>query len=150
MPQSLARLHTHLVFSTKNREPWITNNVRDALHAYMSTILADRSCEHVYINSVGDHVHILFDLPRTVAVCDIVEDVKKYSSKWIKTQGNEFAAFAWQGGYGVFSVSESKMDDTHKYIAGQREHHRVKTFQEEYRNFLERHGISYDERYVWD
>ena len=150
MPQSLAYLQIHLVFSTKNREPFITDKIRDELHAYMASLLSDRSCHPVFINSVRDHAHILFNLPRTTAVCDIVEDVKKHSSRWIKTKGGEFASFAWQSGYGVFSVSLSKVDETRKYIAGQAEHHRVKTFQEEYRMFLEKHGISYDERYVWD
>ena len=150
MPQSLARLHVHLVFSTKNREPWISDKVRASLHAYMGTVLADRSCTPAFVNSVADHVHILFDLARTIAPCDVVEDVKKYSSKWIKTQGGEFASFAWQGGYGAFSVSESMVDEVWKYINNQQDHHRVKTFQEEFRRFLELHNIPYDERYVWD
>ena len=150
MPQSLAYLQIHLVFSTKNREPFITDKIRDALHAYIATVLADRSCLPALVNSARDHVHILFQLPRTAAVCDIVEDVKKHSSRWIKTQGAEFAAFAWQGGYGAFSVSLRLAEATETYIKDQPEHHRTKTFQEEYRGFLQKHGIAYDERYVWD
>ena len=150
MPQSLARLHIHLVFSTKNREPLITDPVRDSLHAYMATVLQNLGCTPVLINSVEDHAHLLFDLSRTVSISQVVEDVKKASSKWIKTQGAAFAAFAWQSGYGAFAVSESNVETVHEYIANQREHHRKKSFQDEYRQFLERHRIAFDERYVWD
>ena len=150
MPQSLARLHVHLVFSTKNRERLLSESVRPSLHAYMATVLQNLGCPPVLINSVEDHVHILFDLARTVSVSQAVEDVKKHSSKWIKTQGKEFAGFSWQAGYGAFAVSESNVPTVRDYIANQQEHHRRKSFQEEYRVFLERHGVVYDERYVWD
>jgi len=116
----------------------------------MATVLQNLGCAPVLINSVEDHVHILFELARTVSVSQAVEDVKKSSSRWIKTQGQEFAEFAWQAGYGAFAVSESNIETVRHYIAGQREHHRVKSFQEEYRQFLERHRITFDERYVWD
>ena len=150
MPQSLARLHIHLVFSTKNREPLISDTVRSALHAYMATVLKNLGCAPVLINSVEDHVHILFELARTVSVSGAVEEVKKSSSKWIKTQGNEFAGFAWQAGYGAFAVSESNVPSVRDYIARQQEHHHRKSFEEEYRAFLERHGVAFDERYVWN
>ncbi len=150
MPQSLARLHIHLVFSTKHRERLITDAVRDALHAYLARVLQNLGCAPVLINSVEDHVHVLFELSRTIAVSKVVEDVKKSSSKWIKTQGAEFAGFAWQAGYGAFAVSESNVEAVRRYIAGQREHHREQLFQEEYRECLDRHGIAFDERYVWD
>ncbi len=150
MPQSLARLHVHLIFSTKHRERVIHDGVRDSLHAYLATVLQNLGCPPVLINSVEDHVHILFELGRTVAVSEAVEEAKKVSSKWIKTQGVEFRAFAWQAGYGAFAVSESNVPAVREYIAGQREHHRVKSFQEEYRAFLKRHGVAFDERYVWD
>jgi REP element-mobilizing transposase RayT len=150
MSQSLARLHVHLVFGTKNRAPLISDSIRDALHRYLAVVLQNLGCPATLINSVEDHVHILFELGRTVALSTAVEDVKKASSKWIKTQGPEFAEFSWQAGYGAFAVSESNAPAVREYIAGQREHHRVKSFQDEYRAFLERHQISYDERYVWD
>ena len=150
MPQSLARLHIHLVFSTKNRERIITDDVRSPLHAFMATVLQNLGCAPVLINSVEDHAHLLFDLARTISISQAVEDVKKSSSKWIKTQGPEFAGFAWQAGYGAFAVSESNVETVRAYIANQREHHRAKTFQEEYRAFLERHNVAFDERYVWD
>lgn len=150
MPQSLARLHIHLIFSTKHRERCLHDTVRDSLHRYMATVLQNLGCPPVLINSVEDHVHILLELGRTVAVSTAVEEVKKTSSKWLKTQGNEFAAFAWQTGYGAFAVSESNVAAVRDYIAGQQEHHRKKSFQDEYRAFLERHWIVFDERYVWD
>ena len=150
MPQSLARLHIHLVFSTKNREPLITDLVRDGLHRYIASVLQNLGCAPALINSVEDHAHFLFDLARTVSISQVVEDVKKSSSKWIKTQGPEFAGFAWQAGYGAFGVSEANMETVLQYIANQREHHRTKTFQEEYRAFLVQHKLSFDERYVWD
>jgi putative transposase len=150
MPQSLARLHIHLVFSTKGREPVITDGIRDSLHRYMAVVLENLGCPAVLINSVEDHVHLLLDLGRTVSISKAVEEVKKTSSKWLKSHGQTFANFAWQAGYGAFAVSESNMPAVREYIASQREHHRKKTFQEEYRQFLERHRIAFDERYVWD
>lgn len=150
MPQSLARLHIHLVFSTKGREPLLSDTIRDSLHAYMAVVLQNLGCPTVLINSVEDHVHLLFDLGRTVSISRAVEDVKKTSSKWLKTHGQTFANFSWQAGYGAFAVSESNVPVVREYIADQREHHRKRSFQEEYRQFLERHRIAFDERYVWD
>lgn len=150
MPQSLANLYIHLIFSTKNRYPFLKDEVRDELHAYMAKVLANLNCPAVLINSVEDHVHVLFNLSRTVAVAKAVEDVKKSSSRWIKTKSPILEKFAWQSGYGAFSVSESNVEKVANYIRGQKEHHRVKTFQEEYREFLVKHKIEYDERYVWD
>jgi REP element-mobilizing transposase RayT len=150
MSQSLARLHVHIIFSTKNRERMLHDAVRNSLHAYMATVLQNLGCPPVLINSVEDHVHILFDLARTISVSQAVEEVKKHSSRWIKTQGNEFAHFAWQAGYGAFAVSESNVESIRDYVAHQQEHHRKKSFQEEYRQFLERHRVAFDERYVWD
>ena len=150
MPQSLARIHVHLVFSTRQRRPWLTDAVRDPLHRYMAVVLADLGCPALLINSVEDHVHVLFDLGRTVAVSKAVETVKASSSKWIKTQDHSLARFAWQAGYGAFAVSESNVLAVRDYVSDQREHHRKRSFQDEYRSFLERHGIAFDERYVWD
>src|SRR5580692_416035 len=121
MPQSLARLHVHLVFSTKHREPFITHAVRASLHAYLATVLQNSGCPAVLINSMPDHVHILFELGRTVAVSKVVEEIKTSSSKWLKTQGPEFSRFAWQTGYGAFSVSESNVAAVRDYITNQAE-----------------------------
>jgi len=150
MPQSLANIYVHLIFSTKERFPFLSPEVRPDLHSYMSTVLANLNSPAVLINSVEDHVHILFNMGRTVTLAQVVEDVKKSSSKWIKTQRLSFSKFAWQAGYGGFSVSESNTPKVANYIQNQEEHHRVKSFQEEYREFLTKHKIQYDERYVWD
>ncbi|MES2737593.1 MAG: IS200/IS605 family transposase [Verrucomicrobiota bacterium] len=150
MPQSLANLYVHLIFSTKERLAFLSPEVRPDLHAYLATVLANLNSPAVLINSVADHVHILFNMGRTVTLAQVVEEVKKSSSKWIKTQGPNLATFAWQAGYGGFSVSESNVPKVANYIRNQEEHHRVKTFQEEYREFLEKHKVQYDERYVWD
>lgn len=150
MPQSLANIYIHLVFSTKERFPFLSKEVRPGLHAYMATVLANLNSPAVLINSVEDHVHILFNMGRTVSLAQVVEDVKKSSSKWIKTQDPKYEKFAWQAGYGGFSVSESNVPKVANYIRSQEEHHRLKTFQNEYRAFLEKHKMPYDERYVWD
>ena len=150
MAQSLARLHAHLVFSTRGREPFLHERVRGELHAYLAKVLQNVGCAPVLINSVDDHVHILVNLARTVSVSQVLEETKKSSSKWLKTQGPEFTAFAWQGGYGAFAVSESHLEGVRLYIAEQRQHHRQTTFQDEYRTLLEEERVVYDERYVWD
>lgn len=150
MPQSLANNLVHLIFSTKNRERCITDSLRSDCHAYMATVLKNMDCPALIINSVEDHVHILFLLHRTVALSTAVGDLKSSSSKWIKTQSPELEDFAWQAGFGAFSVSESNVKAVRKYIENQAEHHRRVSFQEELRTFLEKHGVDYDERYVWD
>lgn len=150
MPQSLARMHVHLVYSTKHRAMLLHDDVRPPLHSYMSVVLKNARCPALLINSVEDHVHILFELHRTVALATAVEEVKKSSSRWIKTQPNIPASFAWQAGYGGFAVSASNVDVVRHYIANQREHHKKMTFQDEFRELLRRHQMEFDERYVWD
>ena len=150
MGQSLAKLVVHLIFSTKNRAPLISPEVRIDLHAYLVGILRENGSPAILIGSAPEHVHILFVLSKTVPLAKAVEEVKKSSSKWLKTRGAEFADFSWQNGYGGFSVSQSSIDSVKRYIAGQEERHRRTTFQEEFRAFLERHGVVYDEQYVWD
>ncbi len=150
MPQSLARVPIHLVYSTKGRQSWITDEVRGALHRYQAVVLGNLGCPAVIVNSVEDHVHALFELSRTVSIAEAVEEVKKSSSKWIKTQGTELEGFAWQTGYSAFAVSPSNVDRVRRYIENQREHHRKTSFQDEYRALLIRHGVEFDERYVWD
>ena len=131
MPQSLANLHTHLIFSTKNRAPLIIEPIRPNLHAYLATILRNLNCPATIINSVEDHIHLLFDLGRTVSIAEVVKKIKTSSSQWMKDQAQGSATFSWQSGYGAFAVSESNVAAVRNYIANQREHHRTKTFQEE-------------------
>lgn len=151
MPQSLSKIYIHLVFSTKKHQPFIDKQIQPELYAYMAKILYDEgSSPAKIIGGVEDHVHILLNLSRTCTVAHLVEMVKKRSSKWMKTKGEKYRAFQWQTGYGVFSVSRSGIEAVTKYISNQKEHHRKKTFKDEFRGFLDKHGIDYDERYVWD
>ena len=149
MPQSLSRVLVHLIFSTKHREPMISTDVIPQLHGYIVGILNNLKSPSIQTGGVHDHIHILFALSRTATQAQIVEEVKKSSSKWMKEEGG-CPGFSWQAGYGSFSVSESQVDTVTQYIQNQGEHHRKVTFQEEYRKFLERHHVEYDERYVWD
>ena len=149
MPQSLSSLLTHLVFSTKNREPWL-KGVSTEIHPYLSGVLNNVGCPSIQVGGVSDHVHLFYRLSRTKSVAEVIETVKTSSSKWIKTKGQEFAGFHWQSDYGAFSVSQSDSDAVIAYIRSQPDHHRKVSFQEEYRRFLERYNVAYDEMYVWD
>jgi REP element-mobilizing transposase RayT len=150
MTHSLARIHVHLVFSTKHREAWIHDSARQALHRYMSGVLDKVDSPAVILNSVEDHVHVLFNLGRNVALSKVVEYLKTSSSRWLKTQEGIPARFSWQNGYGAFSVSETNMDAVRKYILKQQEHHKKKTYQTEYRTLLLQNGISLDGDRLWD
>ena len=149
MPQSLSKVLVHLIFSTKHREPLIGPEIRPRLHAYLVGILDNLKSPSLQTGGVADHVHILFALGRTMSQADLVEEVKKSSSKWMKAEGG-VPTFSWQAGYGAFSIGESQADAVIRYIQKQEEHHRKLTFQEELRKFLERYKVAYDERYVWD
>ena len=150
MAQSLAKIYIHLIFSTKNREMLLNEDVRTELHAYLGGIFRDLDSPIVEINSEPDHVHILFLLARPHSLSDVVAQVKRGSSAWLKTQGSSYTNFHWQNGYGAFSVSRSSVDAVRRYIHNQREHHAKTTFQDEFREFLRRHDLGFDERYVWD
>src|SRR4029077_16456136 len=150
MPQSLAKTLVHLVFSTKNREPILTDSVRGPLCAYVSGVLRDLDSHPIAINAWRDHVHVLFVLSKNHSLSQIVMEVKRATSKWIKTQGTEFAKFHWQNGYGTFSIGQSGVDEVKTYIADQAKHHQVKSFEDEFRAFLKRYQVEFDERYVWD
>jgi REP element-mobilizing transposase RayT len=150
MAQSLGRILVHLIFSTKDRAAVLAPGVRPDLRAYFVGILANLECPCLEVGCVADHVHMLFALHRTRSTADVVEEVKKGSSKWLKTRAAALRNFHWQNGYGAFSVSPSSESRVIEYIRGQEEHHRRTTFQDEYRTFLRRHGVAFDERYVWD
>jgi putative transposase len=152
MPQSLAKVAVHLVYSTKNRVALLSDsNLRRELYAYSATILKNNvDSPAIIIGGAVDHVHILCLLSRKYAIKDVVEEVKTETSKWLKKQLPLLADFHWQAGYGIFSVSESNIEQVKYYIANQEEHHRLMSFQEEFRLLCERHGIQIDERYVWD
>ena len=150
MPQSLANVYVHAVFSVKSRKPLLTDGMREPLHAYIGGTLRSFGCPLVAINSVDDHIHILFRLARDKALSDTVKVVKEKSSKWIKAQGAQHAGFAWQRGFGAFSVSESNTGKVREYISRQREYHAKVSFEEEYRELLKRNGLEPDERYFLD
>ncbi len=148
MSQSLARNVIHLIFSTKQREPLIIPSIRDELFRYLAGTLNGIMCPAIKVGGVADHVHLLFSLARTVTLSKAVEETKKSSSKWMKEKGSPL--FYWQNGYAAFSVSPSNEDEVEDYIARQEEHHRTRLFQDEYREFLKKHEVAWDERYVWD
>ena len=148
MPQSLTQLLVHAVFSTKDRAPLLADEWRPDLHAYIGGILRARKCDLLAAGGIEDHIHLLIRMATTISIADMLRDVKTNSSKWRHESGD--ARFAWQSGYGVFSVSPDSVDAIVAYIADQREHHRKVTFQDEYRAFLQTHEMEFDERYMWD
>ena len=150
MPQSLTKLNAHLIFSTKHRQPLLDEEIRPRVHAYVATIIRNLDSPWVVVGGVADHVHILFDMGKMHAPVEFVEQVKRESSKFVKTLGSEYRDFFWQRGYGMFSVGPADREQAEEYVRKQEEHHRSKTFQQEFRAFLERYGVAYDEQYVWD
>jgi REP element-mobilizing transposase RayT len=151
MPQSLARILVHLTFSTKERRPFLQDAaVRDELFGYSATVLKNIESPALIINGIADHLHVLFALSRKLSLANVVEELKTSTSKWIKDKGQCLRGFYWQSGYGAFSVSESRVPVVKQYIANQEEHHRKRTFQDEFRQLCQRHGVPIDERYVWD
>ena len=151
MAQSLSRLWTHLIFSTKDRFPFLNDRIlRTKMHAYLAEMLRKHDCETLIVGGVEDHTHSLFALSRTHSIANVVKEVKRTSSGWIKDASRQLSKFHWQGGYAAFSVSQSNLADVIRYIENQEEHHKRVTFQDEYRAFLTAYGVEYDERYVWD
>jgi REP element-mobilizing transposase RayT len=150
MSQSLSKVYVHLIFSTRNRERILRDDVRSDLHAYIGGIFRDLDSPCIEINTEPDHVHILFLLSRTHTLSGVVGQVKRGSSAWLKTQGQVYSQFHWQNGFGAFSVSQSGVDEVRDYIRCQAAHHKRVSFQDEFRVFLKRYEIDYDERYLWD
>ena len=150
MPQSLSNILIHLIWSTKDRHPWLGPAIRERTHAFLAGAVRQMDCEAYRVGGVADHLHLAVRLSRTLSVADLVKEIKTASSKWIKEQGREVNGFYWQQGYGAFSVGRSQKETLLHYIDTQEEHHRMRTFQDEYREFLNKYGIEYDERYVWD
>jgi REP element-mobilizing transposase RayT len=151
MPQSLSRIYLHLVFSTKNRTPYLKDKaLRGKLHAYLAGTCHNLESPSLLVGGVEDHVHILCRFSKNLSVAQLVRELKRESSKWIKTLSPDLRSFHWQQGYGAFSISPSHVEILKKYIANQEEHHRRVPFQDEFRRLLKKYGIEYDERYVWD
>jgi REP element-mobilizing transposase RayT len=150
MPQSLVKNYIHLIYSTKNREPLIQERFKNELYNYIGGICNNLECYPVKIGGIADHVHILCLLSKKMALIKLIEEIKSHSSKWFKTKDDSLKNFYWQLGYGAFSVNPSQLDVVTKYIENQIEHHAKIPFQIEYRLFLKKYKIEYDERYVWD
>jgi REP element-mobilizing transposase RayT len=150
VPQSFTCLHYHLVWSTKHREPTITPDLRPRLYEYLGGIVRSEGGMLLTVGGVADHVHLLARLSQQTAVADLLRVAKANSTKWVHDTFPTSAGFGWQTGYGAFTVSYSQLDAVRHYIARQEEHHRTVTFQDEFREFLRRHGIEFDERYLWE
>ncbi len=150
MGQSLVKNYLHIVFSTKYRQPLIQESIEEELHSYLGGICNNLECHVIKVGGYTDHIHILCMLSKKVALMKLMEELKSHSSKWIKTKGAAYANFSWQKGYGAFSVNPAEVERVIQYIANQKEHHRKKAFQTEYKNFLEKYEVAYDERYVWE
>ncbi|MEX0793759.1 MAG: IS200/IS605 family transposase [Pirellulaceae bacterium] len=150
MPQSFACLYVHLIFSTKNRRPWIEEGWFPELKKYFAGTLRGQGSKLIDCDGVADHVHLLFSQSKQVSLSDLTRDLKANSSGWIHREYPQLKEFAWQSGYAAFSVSYSGIPDVQRYIANQREHHRTRSFREELVAFLEKHHVEYDERYLFD
>lgn len=150
MPQSFTCLHSHLIFSTKHRRPFIGAELQPRLFEYFAGILRNQDSKLIAAGGVADHVHLLVSVSKQSATANILRDLKANSSGWIHQTFPDLHTFAWQSGYGAFGVSYSALDEVKRYLANQAEHHRARTFQEEFVEFLERHDLEYNERYLWE
>ena len=149
MANTYTSLHYHVVFSTKNRERWIRPDIEERIWAYLGGIAKQNKMKPLQIGGIEDHVHVLLGAPPVIAPAKIAQLIKGGSSAWIQKNFPPLKGFGWQDGYSAFTVSKSEVPSVIEYIRGQREHHRTKSFQEEYRELLKRHGIEFDERYIW-
>jgi putative transposase len=152
MPQSLANIAVHIIFSTKNREPWLQDpSIRHELYAYLAIILKNKvDSPALIINGIDDHIHLLISLSRKVALMNVIAEAKTETSKWLKKQSPRLEGFSWQAGYGAFSVSESNIPQVRRYIENQETHHQRVSFQDEFREFCAKHAVELDEPYAWD
>jgi putative transposase len=150
MAHSFTGIYLHIIFSTKNRARLLSPEVRDRLFPYMGGLVRERNGDALLINGVEDHIHILTKFPATITLSDFLRDVKSISAGWVRDSLSDARLFGWQTGYAAFSVSKSNVETVREYIAQQEEHHKRKTFEEEYLKFLESHGIEYDPRFVFE
>jgi putative transposase len=148
MSQSFVKFYSHIVFHTKNNINSIREEIEDELYSYIGGILKSYKSLPIQIGGTSDHLHILCTLPKTISLADLVEQVKKSSSKWIKSKGLEYTNFYWQDGYGGFSVSNSQLDVVINYIRNQKTHHHKFKFIDEYKRLLDEYGIAYEDRYL--
>ena len=149
MANTYTSLHYHLIFSTKNREPWIRPDIEQRIWEYLGGIARQNGMKALQIGGIEDHVHVVLAIPAPLSLSKGLQLLKGASSKWIRETFPDLTTFQWQDGYGAFTVSKSHLPEVVDYVAQQREHHKHQTFQDEYRTWLHKHGIEYDERYVW-
>lgn len=149
MANTYSSLHYHLVFSTKNRVPYLTHDIEQRVWAYIGGVARKHKMTALQVGGFDDHIHALVMAPPILSPSQIAQCLKGDSSKWIHETFPELRDFAWQEGYGGFTVSKSNLESVVSYIQKQREHHRQRSFQEEYLDFVQKHGIEYDERYLW-
>jgi REP element-mobilizing transposase RayT len=151
MPQSLTKLYVHIIFSTKNRFPFFKEEtIRQETYRYIGKIIIENDSFPLIINGAQDHIHILCNLSKNKSLSDLIADIKRSSSKWLKTKGDIYKKFYWQRGYAAFSVSESTKESVTNYIKNQKAHHKHKSFKEEVIEFLEKYKAEYDLQYLWD
>lgn len=150
MAQALVKNYLHIVFSTKHRQPLIQPPYEKELHSYLAGMCKDMECQPIKVGGYVDHVHILCMLSKKMTLIKLLEEIKSHSSKWMKTKHESLKTFYWQNGYGAFSINPTEVDTVIDYIENQHIHHANKTFQDEYRAFLKKYEVEYDERYVWD
>lgn len=150
MPQSLSKVYVHITFSTKNHQNLIDDKIKTSLFEYLGGICKGLKCNPIQVGGHKNHVHILCLLSRKIAQMKLLEELKKQSSKWIKTKGDEYSNFYWQDGYGIFSVNPTQVDIVVEYIRNPEIHHKKITFKEELLAFLKKYKVDYDERYLWD
>jgi len=150
MPQSLCQIYLHIIFAAKDHRRWLDETIRSRVHAYLATLARDCGCPYVHVGGPGDHIHMLVDIGKQVASVDLIGKVKQDSSRFVKGFGTEYEHFYWQGGYGAFSVGPTRVNEVEAYIDNQVEHHKRLTFKDEFKAFLDKYEIDYDERFVWD
>lgn len=150
MAKSFFQMYGHLIFSTKNRINYLDDTIRTRLHSYMATIFRNMDCPYVYVGGAKDHIHVLFDIGKTNLPVSIVREVKKDTSKFIKNIDKKYQDFYWQNGYGLFSASPANKEKVINYIDIQIEHHKTMSFEDEFRAYLKKYNINYEEKYIWD
>lgn len=150
MPQTLSNVLVHFIFSTKDRFAFLADaEVRGRMHAYLARVYTEEDCPAIQVGGAADHVHVLCSLSRNHSISEVMRNAKAVSSGWAKSLGGRLSKFSWQNGYGAFSIHFSQLEQVKTYIRKQQEHHRVRTFQEEYLEFLRENNVPYDERYIW-
>lgn len=149
MAQSLCKIYVHLIFHIKTTSPLMRDDDLSRIHSYIGQMVNTTGCNVIQTGGIGDHVHVLFQLSKDIAISHVVEEIKRNSSRWIKTMDPYYRTFAWQSGYGAFSVSQSVVSKTLLYICHQAEHHKHRSFADEYMEFLKMYQVEYDDRFVF-